>query len=212
MQRFFRTIFFTASILFGHLSNAQILDSLNELLTQKPSFFLKFDNRNSFISSRNINMMGVRAGLVFDNRLMLGLGYSQLNKRIDRTVEVNGNNVLAQFNLRYISFYGEYVFFRNERWEHSIPLLMGYGGAWYRTEFTKENLPRDNGFIYEPAMTTTFKIFPWFGAGIGVGYRLVLMNQSNINENLTSPLYLFKINFYPDPFVDLFKKWRDKSD
>ena len=210
MQSLFKITLLSTFMFFGHFSKAQLLDSLNELLSQKPSFFLKFDNRNSFISSRNINMFGVRAGLVFDNRLMLGLGYSQLNKRIDRTVLVNGNTVLAQFNLRYISFYGEYVFFRNERWEHSIPLVIGYGGAWYRTEFTRENLPRDNGFIYEPAMTTTFKVFPWFGVGAGVGYRLVLMNQRNISENLTSPLYLFKINFYPDPFVDLFKKWRNE--
>jgi hypothetical protein len=175
---------------------------------------MKFDARNSFISSRNVNMSGIRAGFSFDNRLQLGFGYSYLSSNLERTyfLAENNQNYLARFKFNYFSLFGEYIFYKKNRWEHSIPVLFGFGKGWYRLETLGFNLYKDSFFIYEPSMQTLFKVFDWFGVGGGIGYRLAVGKQVHINEQLTSPLYVVKINFYTEPIFDLIRERFPKED
>src|SRR5690606_38875424 len=89
--------------------------------------------------------------------------------------------------------------FRNEKWEHTIPIQVGFGNAWYEHREYNGISVRENYkpvILYEPAMTTQYKLVPWFGVGVGIGYRVLLLNNRNLNENLNSPVYVFRLKVF----------------
>ena len=61
----------------------QLLDSL-KLFSQEPArLVVKLDSRGSFISNRNVRLMGVKVGLEHGGRLQYGIGYSFLATRVE---------------------------------------------------------------------------------------------------------------------------------
>ena len=56
---------------------------------------------------------------------------------------------------------------------------------------------------YEPAITFQYRFLKYFGAGLGVGYRLMLKPNPQIEEKFTSPVYILKTKIY---FQDI---WQD---
>jgi hypothetical protein len=84
------------------------------------------------------------------------------------------------------------------------------GSSWFQKEphFSFSN--KDSKYfllLYEPGITTQFKVFKWLGFGTDVAYRFTLKNEKNIGENLNSPTYSFKILTWIDQlYYDFFPK------
>ncbi len=200
-------IFFFACLSLSNLS-AQIFDSLNSRLQYKPEFYFKIDNRNSFVSSRKAGFSGIKLGFKYQKSLIIGVGFNFLSTDayLDNYSkrEFNLNLVKSyKINFTYLSPFIEYVFYRDNKWEHSIPVQLGFGQASFisNDDTGKEIMYHKKSIIlYEPAMTTEYKLFSWFSFGGGIGYRLLMANNRHYGRFLNSPLYMVKINFLFDDF------------
>ena len=172
---------------------------LKEAIRVKPKLEFRFDSRNSFISSSSVRIAGIKAGVQFDNKLSIGLGYNQLWSIIsNKSLNWQGNVLSGEIKYNYLSPYIDYIFYRDERWELSIPIQLGFGNSYYlnQSEIGPKKLNKSFVVSYEPAISFEYRIFRYFGLGMGVGYRLMVIPNREIEERFTSPVYIFKVKIY----------------
>lgn len=202
MKIYFQIVLY---ILFTCESYAQLKDSIAQHFLAKPKFSARLDTRNSFIATKNARIFGVKIGWEYNDAVKLGIGYNRLDSKISKpkfviNTETQGFDTLESvLKFEYLSPFFEYVFFKTKRWEHSIPVQIGIGNSRYEYYDKKGVLHYENYrpvILYEPAMTTQYKIFPWIGLGAGVGYRLLILGNRQINENLNSPVYLLRVKVF----------------
>jgi len=173
-------------------SNAQFLDSIKTSFNYKPTVDFRIDTRNSFITHFYARIIGIKLGLDFNKTVKVGVGYNWLSSEIYKQNDKNN----AQLKFWYLSPYLEYTFYRKEKWELSIPVLLGFGSSFYeRINSTGHLVITDKHFmtLYEPYMTGQYKIIPWMGLGFGVGYRLIIIGSKESYSQLSSPIYVLKI-------------------
>ena len=189
-------------ILFLGLSfslKAQLFDSIQMSFRHEPKFLFKLETRNSFITSEVVKVRAVKVGLNFNNTSNVGLSYNWLK---NNTLITTADSSLLKMN--YISPFYEYSFYRDKHFTLSIPVLLGFGNTKY---ISKEGVKYAKSFImtYEPGMMAEYRFLRYFGVGAGVGLRLVLINNKQINEQLNSPVYIFRFKIYFDKiFKDVF--------
>ena len=92
----------------------------------------------------------------------------------------------------------EYVFFRNKRWEFSIPLQIGIGNTHYEYHYGDHKFRNNWSVIinYEASISGHYKILKWFGVGAGIGYQLMLKDNPAIKENFNTPVYSIKLKIF----------------
>jgi len=168
--------------------------------------------KSTFINGYRSPILTIRAGLDFDHRIRIGAGLSilklspyepgsdntpfYLDKIITDTVGVHLVHPALLF--RYINLFAEYVYYKSGRWQFSIPIQFGIGGSSYSYIFNGKNIKESKHTIllYEPAVSGQYKITKWVGAGLDVGYRLMLINNKNIGSKFNSPVYDIKVIVY----------------
>ena len=186
---------------------AQLLDSIRLFTQAPPRLIVKLDSRGSFISNRNVSLMGVKVGLEHAGRFQYGIGYSFLSTRVeqDRTLE-SGEEVQARLRLGYGCAYVEYAFYQRGHWEVRIPVQLGFGGAslvYEDEEGDRQRLRHAFLFLYEPSMTVQYRFLRYLGLNAGWGYRLVFTNDG-LGETLTAPIYILGVKvFFGDLWKDL---------
>ena len=183
-------------ILLKTFGYAQISDSIFSILKEKPTFFAKLDTRGSFVSNRHVRLNGIKAGLVFINKLKVGFGYSWL--RTNYTPYYNGNHV--DLKSKNFSTFIDYIFYTQNKLQLNANLQLGLGNFYY--DLDGEKVARSFAVFYEQSATVEYRIIKYFGIGMGVGYRLVAFNKKRINENLSSPVYIARFKLY---FGDIIK-------
>ena len=181
-------------------ANAQLFDTIAASFNYKPKFDFKFATRNSFIASKKANIFAFKIGLEFNETVTVGLGFNSLKSSdfYENKIRFDENGMIKDtvksiLKFNYISPFFEYIFFKNKRWEHTINIQVGLGKSKYEYTNLKGNLIKENEhfiFLYEPSMSTEFKICPWLGVGCGVGYRVLLI------KNFTSPIYSLGIKLH----------------
>lgn len=175
---------------------------LKQAIREKPKLELRLDSRNSFINQSGVRVYGLKVGVQFDNKLSFGLGYNQLWSEVNNSIEYK--NVEHRSKLRFynISPYVSYVFYRDEKWELSIPVQFGFGSSFYENteKFGPDKIYQKFVISYEPAISFQYRFLKYFGAGLGIGYRLMLKPNRALEERFTSPVYIFKTKIY---FQDL---------
>ena len=183
-------------------------EELREAIHVKPRIEARFDSRTSFINQTGVRVAGYKLGIQFDNKLSFGLGYNYLGSEVRRVLEVQGNSYFVRLRFNVVSPYLEYIFYRDERWELSIPLQFGFGKSYYSNENDLGPNRFNSNFVatYEPAITFQYRFLKYFGAGMGVGYRLMVIPNKGIEENFTSPVYIFKFKLY---FQDILTDIKD---
>lgn len=203
-----------ALFLFFFKTQAQLLDSFKVILKGRSSIDLRLESRYSFIENDFAGISGVRIGVSFKRKLRFGGGISWLKSNIVENEYIpNENNVLIftpkYLKLAYFCLYADVVFYKTKRWQVSVPIQTGIGASWYQYQGSYK-LNSNNKrllLLYEPGISTHFKIFKWFGLGADVGYRFVLKDNRHMGETFNSPTYAFKILFWADQlYYDLFPK------
>ena len=210
MKRFSVHLILSFFLCLPLFTQAQLYDSLRSSLTMKRTIHFKFDSRNSFISSRRAQIWGVKLGADFGKKLRLGFGYNFLDSDFSKDLYYASSSgydtISRKLKIHYACAYIEYVFYRQKRWEFTIPVQFSLGKIWYNYSFKGvENLrsPKHLLVLYEPSLSGQYKIFNWLGVGLGLGFRYALIKNKFIEEKLTSPVYVFKILIY---WGELYKK------
>jgi hypothetical protein len=208
MNKFWQKIGFLIVLLFAAVTiRAQHFEEeLRLALRENPKFEFKLDSRNAFISNTGVRVLGFKLGLNFADKLSFGLGYNQLWSQPSNQIRYEGVEYNADVNYYYFSPYLEYTFYQDRKWEFSIPVQFGLGESWYNFEQGNSNRITARQFVlsYEPAITVQYKFLQYFGVGAGVGYRLMIVPNSSIDEQFTSPVYIFKFKiFFQEIYQDL---------
>lgn len=189
-------------------SNKTFEDDFKKSFKNKPQLDVKFDSRFSFIASRDFKTSGFKIGVSFNRKFKTGLGYNQFIIPAKSSIIDNYKKFDAELKYIYFSPYFEYVYFTSKRWEFNLSAQIGIGRGHYQYFDGNENKTIRTRysaiFSYEPAMLIDYKIIRWFGIGTGVGYRLILYKNSNIEERLTSPVYVVKLKIYLGEIVRTF--------
>lgn len=162
-------------------------------MRSKPSIDARLESRYSFFSNTATKVSGVRIGLSFRRKLRVGIGYSWLAGDVSdklKTYDPFGNTVLVDNYLKfgYFCYYADFVFYKNKRWQLSVPIQVGTGLAWFRHKENDVWIKSDKHFllIYEPGISVQFKVFKWCGLGLDMGYRFALKNTNKVGDKLNS--------------------------
>ncbi len=175
-------------------------DEFKKSFKTKPKLDVKFDNRFSFIRDNALKTIGIKVGLNFRRTFKVGIGANQMLLPIETTtIDNEGNSVPVNLEYFYFSPFIEYVYFNSKRWEFSLSIQHGVGGASYQytnSQGKKVKLQESLVLSYEPATLIDYKIVRWVGIGTGVGYRVVYYKEAGIKEQFSSPEYVIKLKVY----------------
>ncbi len=208
-------IFF--SLLFFFLSasspenncHSQVIDSISNAFKKRPGLTGGFATKTTFINGFQSPIYTARLGLDFNSTIRLGGGFSLLRLSAykpgnDNTpfyldkiiIDTSGSHwVHPKLQFMYVNIFIEYIYFKTRRWQFSIPIQFGIGGSSYKYNFNGADFidSKHSILLYEPAVSGHYKLTSWFGAGLDVGYRIMIINNKNIGSKFNSPVYDFKV-------------------
>jgi len=182
-------------------------DSTKEKITWFPhsygdknwKFLLGFDARRSFLKNKPVKINGLRIGLKFRGVHRFGLGIYGLSRDLvfyDIPVQEPDatDSSRVKFGLSYASIFYERVFFRNPKWEFSLPFLISGGNLVGRYEDTagvfRQNINTPFSAI-TAGVQTKYYVFPWLAARISLGYRFLFNTSSELKAAFNAPYYGF---------------------
>jgi hypothetical protein len=196
--------FFLVTISFAQPIEEEFSTALNE----DGRTFLRFDAKNSFIANSQVKLWGVQLGYDHNNVVKYGLGFHNLSSTIKRDFYVKTGGITdtinSQLNFAYFSLFGEYVFYDTKHWEGSLPIQIGFGGTNFIGSLNDSTYRFHEKFVmhYEAALTGHYRFWRYFALGGGIGYRIMIIDNKNLNMQLTNPIYMIKFKFF---LGDLFK-------
>lgn len=203
-QRYFLSIFIL--LFFNFTSKAQYFEEeIRSALNSEPRFIAYFDSRGAFISSNGVQVFGLKAGIQYEEKLTFGFGYNQLSSQYINYIQDEGLEKRVELRYWYISPFVEYTFYRDRQWELMIPVQIGLGESYYRETNSGDILNYSWVFSYEPAIAFQYRFLDVFGAGFGVGYRLMVYPNRELEERFTSPVYMLKFKVYFDDLMEKLK-------
>jgi hypothetical protein len=192
----------------GLAQPVNLADSLSEVFKQKPKFTAKLDSRNSFITGNSAQIRGVKAGLSFGNRMMVGVGYNWLGTEFRENIFTPDGLRLGTIRFSYVAPFIEYVFYKKNNWQGDIPVQIGFGRSkyTYENEGTTKSIYNNPVILYEPSMIIEYQVLGLFGFGGGIGYRLMLKGNRDMDQQFTSPMYVLRFRILFDGVRQLIKE------
>lgn len=216
-----KTIVVFIFISINQTAHAQLLDTIRESFHSKPKIFFQLDTYNSFVSNEPANTFGFRGGLEFNKRVRIGLGYYSLTSDIVKPKKIigifnNDTTLNAQLDMYFIPVSFEYIFYDKDPWQFSVPLNIGAGKSyfWYYRNAAGERgrIDEKTVVLMTVSVAGQYKIIKWLGVGAGLGFRQMLKDNSNINENFNSVIYSLGLRIFVDEiFKSVFPKKQEKK-
>ena len=178
--------------------------------------FLVFDSYFSFIGNKSADVWGFKGGVKVDEKWRLGLGYNLLSSDIveqkvlpsEELAYAKNDTVKAQLFVRYFPLTAEYIHYNEGNWQISTPLQVGYGQSYFQYFDKNDNKRR----IYKKGVVATqlgvnaqYKVLRWVGLTAGVGYRVMLINNKEIDAKMNSPIFAVGIKIYLSEVVKSIK-------
>ena len=198
----------TIIILFDlQASSAQshFIDSIYHALGAKPTGEIRIDGRNSFLTGSKTPISGLKAGLDFDSKFIIGIGWQWIRdnrkpESYNSVISIN-DTLIRKTKLHYLALYAEYTFYKTKHWQFSIMPQIGMGSTYYSYEHSNNELlnsvsRKSTVFIYEPMMSGNYRITKYFGLGADLGWRFTIKNRRFVKDFLTSPIYSFHFDIY----------------
>ncbi len=191
--------------------SAQFIDTVKADLKHKPVFHYKFDSRSAFIGNRNANVWGIKIGLGYNKKIRFGIGYNYLKSRLPAKVNLispeTGAAINTRLRMRYVSLYAEYVYYREKKWELTVPVQLGIGSTKYVAFDDPNNHYQSAGkliILYEPCLSVNYRLVPFVAVGAEMGLRLALYKNRMVKEQVTAPIYVFKVLVYWSDMINYF--------
>jgi hypothetical protein len=217
MHRLFIVLFTVATL----AAEAQILDTICYSFGQKPRIFFQLDTYNSFVSREPANTIGLRAGLEFNRRVRTALGIYTLTSDIVKPKLIIGefsqDTVLnSRLELNFIPLSFEYLFLNRHPWEIGLQIALGVGSSYFfywNQQGKKSRVDEKEIILMTVAGDVQYKITRWLGVGSGLGFRLMIKDNSNIDENFNSIIYCLQLRLFPGVVLKaIFKGKNDRID
>lgn len=200
-MRIFVLSAFASVFAFGSLKAQQIglTDTIRSAFDQKPSLSVRLNTRNSFVTGRPISTNGVKLGLNYGQKVSVGVGlhWIQHHTIIDAYFR-GGVPTLEEVRMMYGSAFFEYSFIYKKRWQVFIPVHLGFGlsrGKHFNSLGYSEFRDQGAVILYEPGMIFEYSFLKYFGVGAGGGVRLMLLNNHQIGEQFTAPIWEVRFKF-----------------
>lgn len=150
----------------------------------------------------------------------MGIGYYKLISNIvikdtlsyDQHIDTVQNKQLEMY---YIPASFEYIFYNENPWQVGVPVNIGFGKSyfWYykNTGLDRGQTDKKTVAVMTVNLDAQYKILKWFGVGAGLGFRVMLKDNNNINENFNSIIYSLRLRLFVDEiYRSLFKKEKEK--
>ena len=179
-------------------------------------FVLSLDNRESFVQSSAVQIIGLNAGLVLPGgRWRFGLGgytlrrdyanlYTYQYKNGKRTKKIAGT-LTPQLSLTYLTPNVSYVFFQRPWLEVSVPLEAGLGRSRYTETDQQDNIITESHGLFVPVqagLAVLIRPVRWVGVSGSVGYRKSVL-AVDYKEDFDGMYYSYRLNVFVGAI------WRD---
>ena len=185
---------------------------------------LAIDNRNSFVQSSAVRIIGLNLGLMPRGKpYRLGLGGYTLRRSYSQLYTYSGKGKTAklkdtfspELNLTYFTPNFTYIFLRGRFVELSIPFDIGLGRSHYTVTDEKNNVTTDSKGLFFPAeigLGLLLKPTRWVGVSGAVGYR-VSLKEIDYKEDFDGWYYSYRLNLFVGPIWHDVRaahhRWRD---
>ena len=183
---------------------------------RRVGFVLSLDNRQSFVQSSAVRIIGLNAGLLLPNRRWrVGLGgytlsrnYAELyvyqvknGKRTKKIIDT----LTPELSLTYFTPNVSYVVWQRRWLEVSLPLEFGLGRSHY-TETSQNGQVKTNSrglfFPVEAGVSVLLKPIRWAGVSGSVGYRKSVF-EIDYKEDFDGMYFSYRLNVFVGAI------WRD---
>ncbi len=217
LLRFFFYFLFLSSALPMAAMNSLVLAPEDSNRIQAKIIFM-LDSRSTLIQQNAARIFGIRWGAEIE-QFRFGMGLYSLSSDIGKwTLRTNSvgviDSVYHRFHMAYTVGFLEYVVLRTKRWELSPMIALGPGNASVslRRAGADPTLGNVGLIIFEPSLSGHFRIIKYAGIGAGLGYRLTISNDREVNRSLTSTIYILKLKvFLGDIYRDMQKNCKKKK-
>jgi hypothetical protein len=168
----------------------------------KFDFKVQTDSRRTIINKNSVGIFGIRAGLLFKNKIETGVGiYSSslfgiLGKDVKKMYTDFSQNppvtLPADVNFQYISIYGEYAIIDNKRLTLVTNNQFGVGRVNIHLDEGNDvsRRVRAGKRLIEHSLKAKVKTFPWLHLIVGVGYRYLINGEPQIKNTFNAPVYI----------------------
>ena len=181
------------------------MDTIRKALRAKPTPECRLDGRNSFLSGTKTPISGLKAGLDFDSKFYVGMGWlwirDQRNLQNLNIRVLGADTLLQQTRMHYFTLYAQYVFYKKGRWEFCIMPQIGFGNTFYNYSYKHQSRndfssSKSKVLIYEPMMSGSYRLGKFCGLGADLGWRFAFKSRAVVKDFLTSPIYSFHFDIY----------------
>ncbi|MFC6222970.1 hypothetical protein ACFP2F_06940 [Hymenobacter artigasi] len=183
---------------------------------RRVGFVISLDNRESFVQSSAVHIIGVNAGLLLPGRRWrLGLGGYTLSRdyaalyiyqyRNGKRTKKITDTLTPQLDLTYFTPNVSYIFFQRPWLEISLPLEVGLGRSHYTVTNQSGSTTTDNRGLFVPVeagLSVLVKPFRWVGVSGSVGYRKSVL-EIDYEDDFDGMYFSYRLNV----FVGII--WRD---
>ena len=201
-------------LLFAASNGVRAQEGKIHKLKKRVKLDLRFESRNSFSNTEYVFFWGVKVGFDLDRKMKFGFGYSWLQSRyFSHSFDANNfasTTQKAQPRFSYWSAYAEYQFYEEGGWEFSAPVEFAFGNSFYRNDQQKQ-IGKGMNLLTLFGLNTNYIFSKWFGFGVGLGYRIVLLENKQMKDQFTSPYYQVKLKVKLGDLVKKIKKRKVKD-
>ena len=168
---------------------------------------LVLDNRDSFVQSSAVRIIGLNVGVVLRGKpYRLGLGAYTLSRSYAELYTYSGkgknrklkDTLTPELSLTYFTPNFTYTFFKRRFVELSVPVDIGLGRSHYTITDEKGNVTTDNRGLFIPAeigLGVLLKPTRWVGVSGGAGYR-VSLKEIDYKEDFNGWYYSYRLNLF----------------
>ncbi|MFT4522451.1 MAG: hypothetical protein ACI8ZN_001401 [Bacteroidia bacterium] len=163
---------------------------LKEALKVKPRLAFGLNNRFSLVSGQTVRIQGIYAGIDFDKKLRIILGYNFLKSPVVYTRVNQGVGTTYAVDLKFIHLMADYAIKEVDKWQFNLPVAIGVGSS---TQTHLTQVDYFNVFTFEFGAVATYNVLPWLGIKAGVGERLCFGQNF---AQLSGPYFSLGLGFY----------------
>jgi hypothetical protein len=174
---------------------------------------LMLDTYYSSVGNRGADVFGIKAGVEVDKICRFAAGYNKITTDVveykklppSEVPYAGQEEVKAQLYMQYFPVMAEFIVYDKDPWQFSLPEQIGYGRSYFQYFDTGGDNRKvfDHGVvIMDLGVAGQYKVLKWFGAGIGLGYRLMLVNNPDIDTDFNTPMVSLRLKFF---FGEIYK-------